>query len=191
MNRPAWVMAGGILCALCFLSKTSFADPGNTAQLTLTLTMEQSTCDVSLQTPATITFPSVALGALSVIGHVDYAGTQTVTIGLTNCAGSARAGAVPAIQVSGTTPVAGNPNIFREYTSTAGGNVGFGIRYEPASGQPQDYLKSGDFVDLGVAGSETTDRSLNFLIDMLHGPAGDSPSSGSLLAKINFQFTYH
>lgn len=189
MKRPFWL--GMLVGGLCLLSRASLAGTGNTAQLTLSLIMEQTTCDVNLLTPATISFPSVPLAALEAVGHIVYPGTQTVTVGLSNCAGSAKAGAVPAIQVSGNTPITENPKIFREYSSTAGGNVGFGIRYEPTPGQPQDYLSSGDFIDLGAAGSETTNRNLDFLVDMLHGPAGDTPTSGSLLAKITFQFMYH
>lgn len=191
MNRQVWIMTGMMLCFAASLPRASLAAAGNTANLTLTLTMEQSTCDVGLLTPATITFPALALNMLNVTGPIVYAGTQTVTVGLTNCAGSARAGATPAIQVTGTTPVADYPILFREDASTAQGNIGFGIRYEPSSGQPGQHMKSGDLISLAEAGSEVTDKNMNFLIDMLRGPAGDSPTSGSLLAKINFQFVYH
>lgn len=181
-------LTGG-LCGLPL--STSQAASGNSAQLTLTLIMEQSTCDVGLLTPPDITFPPLSLSAVSVPGHILYAGNQTVTLGLTNCAGSAKAGAVPAIQIQGTNPITSDPTIFREYASTAGGNVGFGLRYQPSSGQPGDYLTSGDYVDLGQAGDETQDQNMNFLVDMLRGAGGDTPTAGMLLAHIRFQFAYH
>lgn len=179
----------GLLCSAPVLSVQ--AAPGNSAQLTLTLIMEQSTCDVGLLTPSDISFPALALNTLNVPGHLTYAGNQTVTLGLTNCAGSAKAGAVPAIQIQGTNPITGQPTIFREYASTAGGNVGFGLRYQPPSGQPGAYLTSGDYVDLGQAGDEVQNQNMHFLVDMLRGADGDAPTSGMLLAHIRFQFAYH
>lgn len=191
MNVLNRVMTGIALTVGLMSASSVQAASGNSAQLTLTLIMEQSTCDVGLLTPSDITFPALALSALSVPGHITYAGNQTVTLGLTNCAGSAKAGAVPAIQIQGTNPIADQPTIFREYASTAGGNVGFGLRYLPASGQPGDYLTSGDYVDLGKAGDEVQDQNMDFLVDMLRGTGGDAPTAGMMLAHIRFQFAYH
>ncbi|MEI9745962.1 fimbrial protein [Enterobacter ludwigii] len=176
----------GLLC-----SASVQAASGNSAQLTLTLIMEQSTCDVGLVTPSDISFPALALNLLDEPGHITYAGNQTVTLGLTNCAGSAKSGAVPAIQIQGTNPVTDQPTIFREYASTAGGNLGFGLRYLPDSGTPGPYLTSGDYVDLAAAGEETQNQNMNFQVDMLRGTGGDAPTSGVLLAHIRFQFAYH
>lgn len=183
--------AGVALAGLVWGAMLSQAVSGNLAQLTLTLTVEQSTCDVGLLTPADITFPPLSLSALSVPGHILYAGNQTVTLGLTNCSGSAKAGAVPAIQIQGTNPIPGQPELFREYASTAGGNVGFGVRYEPSSGQPGAYLTSGDYVDLGAAGDEVQNQNLNFLVDMLRGSGGGEPTAGMLVAHIRFEMAYH
>lgn len=190
LGRALWGVIGVFLFSSLPISSV-LASNGASTQLTMTLVMRQSTCDVGLLTPSTINFPPMPLNALMTPGHVVYAGTQTVTLGLTNCAGSAMAGMTPAIQVLGTNPWPDDENIFRDEISLAGGHVGFGLRYQPPSGAPGDYLKSGDYVDLGGVGDEVSNQTMNFQVDMLRGSGGGSPTVGSLLANIRFMFTYH
>ncbi|PIJ50707.1 hypothetical protein BL250_09200 [Erwinia sp. OLTSP20] len=161
--------------------------------LTLTLVMEQSTCDLSLKTPATLTFPGVGVAMLGPqAGHVTYAGEKNVTLNLANCAGSARDGAMPAVQISGNNPLSGNSTLFRDYTSAAEGGVGFGLRQVLAGGQPGAYLASGSYVDAATAtGLDAQDQDMHFLVDMLYDPAGGQVTSGMLQANIRFQFAYH
>lgn len=170
------------------------AQAADSVQFTLKLTMQQHTCDVGLITPSSIAFRALTARDLmnAPAGAITLAGAQTVTLGLTNCSGSNKEGAVPAIQIQGNTPVTNNTILFRDDNSTARGNIGFGIRYQPTGGGLSDYLTSGSYVDLAPAGSDVPDQNMNFLVDMQYGPlTGELPTAGSVRAQIRFVFTYH
>ncbi|WP_118984939.1 fimbrial protein [Photorhabdus sp. CRCIA-P01] len=173
---------------LCTAPLSGGANP-NTAELTLALTLEQPTCELNVQTSSTVKFSSVPLTEVqNSAGHIDSVSSKPITLALSGCAGSARAGRTPAIKIAGSTSE-GDPTLFRDKASTVSGNVGFGLRYQPPAGKLGDYLKNGDYVDLASPGNAAKDRQITFQMDMRHESGTATP--GKLTAYIQFQFDYH
>lgn len=180
----------GIVCVFFALPALAQDSPGGSVNLTLSLVVEQETCDLQLNTPGNMTFPPLALSDLDRgVGAVERFAPQTITLALSNCAGSARAGQTPAIQVLGETPYGDAPIIFVDDNSIATGKLGFGLRYQPETGAPGQYLKNEDFVDLAPAGEAASDGVANFLVDMQYG--GGPVTTGALSATFRFRFMYH
>jgi hypothetical protein len=171
------------------------------AQLALKLTVGMSTCDVGLATPAGIYFPTLSKLDLSEeAGHVSAAGNALITLNLTNCpTTSKKTGVMPAIKLQGEVTATSNDRIFRDYSSTAGGNIGFGVRYvkpgtlEPDTslGKQGGYLTSGDYIDLADVGNAPVNQDISFIVDVIHSPVGDNISSGTLKATLHFMLAYH
>ncbi|MCW7760724.1 fimbrial protein [Photorhabdus luminescens] len=177
---------------LCTAPLSGGASP-NTAELTLALTLEQPTCELNVQTSSLVEFPSVPLTEVlhSVKQKdIDAAGSKSITLALSGCTGSARAGRTPAIKIAGPTP-ADHPTLFRDKASTVAGNVGFGLRYQAPGGGLGSYLKNGDYVDLASLGSAAKDSQITFQMDMRHESGTAVPTPGELTAHIQFQFDYH
>ncbi|MFD0706236.1 fimbrial protein [Photorhabdus akhurstii] len=163
----------------------------NTAELTLALTLEQPTCELNVQT-SRVEFSSIPLNEVqrSSTEHIAAADNKPVTLALSGCAGSARAGRTPAIKIAGSTPE-NHPTLFRDKSSSVAGNVGFGLRYQSPGGGLGSYLKNGDYVDLASLGSAAKDGQITFQMDMRHEPGAAVPTPGELTAHIQFQFDYH
>ncbi|WP_036770998.1 fimbrial protein [Photorhabdus australis] len=190
MRKPCPLIRRATLaCLLCIAPLPGEARP-NTAELTLALTLEQPTCELYMQT-SHVEFSSVPLTEVRYsTQHIAAAGSKPITLALSGCAGSARAGHTPAIKIVGTTPE-DNPTLFRDKASTVAGNVGFGLRYQlPGSGLG-NYLKNGDYVNLALLGNAAKDSQITFLMDMRHQPGTVGPTPGELTAHIQFQFDYH
>ena len=163
---------------------------GGSVPLTLTMIVDQPTCDMSLLTPNNLTFGAVtARDFTRGVGQIQRLGTQNITLNLTNCGGSAKAGSTPSIQVLGDNPFPGAPTIFSNDGATATGLIGFGLRYQPASGVPGAYLKNEDYVDLAGVGDAVSDGQVNFLVDVQYG--GGEVGNGYLLTNFTFRFMYH
>lgn len=164
---------------------------GNSVPLTLTLVVEQETCDMTLITPETIKFIPITQRDLDRgPGTIERLAPQIISLNLTKCQGSARDGAVPAIQVLGNNPIGDAPRIFRDDGSTAEGKIGFGLRYqEQNTGIPGSYLTNMDFADLATVGLAAKDGIQNFLVDIQYG--GGPVTSGAILASVRFRFMYH
>ncbi|MBS9435215.1 fimbrial protein [Photorhabdus hainanensis] len=174
---------------LCTASLPGGASP-NSAELTLALTLEQPTCELNVQT-SHIEFASVALNEVQQsTEHIAAADNKPVTLALSGCAGSARAGRTPAIKIAGPTPE-NHPTLFRDKSSSVAENVGFGLRYQSPGGGLGSYLKNGDYVDLASLGSAAKDGQITFQMDMRHEPGAAVPTPGELTAHIQFQFDYH
>lgn len=190
MRKP-WTLIrqttlAGLLCTAPLPGGTS----PNTAELTLALTLEQPTCELNMQT-SHVEFSSVPLTEVRhSTQHIDAAGSKPITLALSGCAGSARAGRIPAIKIAGTTPES-HPTLFRDKASTVAGNVGFGLRYQLPGGGLGSYLKNGDYVNLAPPGNAAKDSQITFLMDMRHESGTAVPTPGELTAHIHFQFDYH
>ncbi|KMW73775.1 hypothetical protein TI10_05955 [Photorhabdus luminescens subsp. luminescens] len=177
----------GLLCTASLPGGAS----SNTAELTLALTLEQPTCELNVQTSSTVKFSSVPLTEVqNSAGHIDSVSNKPITLALSGCAGSARAGRTPAIKIAGSTP-ADHPTLFRDKASTVAGNVGFGLRYQAPGSGLGSYLKNGDYVDLASPGSAAKDGQITFQMDMRHESGTAVPTPGELTAHIQFQFDYH
>ncbi|OWO79794.1 hypothetical protein B5C26_20015 [Photorhabdus luminescens] len=173
---------------LCTTPLSGGASP-NTAELTLALT--QPTCELNMQTPPDMEFSSVLLTAVQHSkGHINAEGNKSITLALSGCAGSARAGRTPAIKIAGPTSE-DYPTLFRDKASTVAGNVGFGLRYQSPGGGLGSYLKNGDYVDLASPGNAAKDSQITFQMDMRHESGTAVPTPGELTAHIQFQFDYH
>ncbi|TDB52127.1 fimbrial protein [Photorhabdus luminescens] len=174
---------------LCTASLPGGASP-NTAELMLALTLEQPTCELNVQS-STVKFSSVPLTEVqNSAGHIDSVSSKPITLALSGCSGSARAGRTPAIKIAGPTP-ADHPTLFRDKASTVAGNVGFGLRYQAPGSGLGSYLKNGDYVDLASPGSAAKDSQITFQMDMRHESGTAVPTPGELTAHIQFQFDYH
>lgn len=193
MKRFLLILIGGILSGDVVADMEPMtALSGNAVPLTLTMVVEQQTCDLTLISPETVSFnpviPSDLLGPSP--GPVLRLPPKTISLNLTNCGSSARSGAVPAIQVLGNNPFAGPAEvIFRDDGSTADGVIGFGLRYQEQNGTAGAYLKNLDFVDLAGNGMAAQDSIKNFLVDLYYG--GGPVGAGSLQASLRFRFMYH
>ncbi|MBS9422368.1 fimbrial protein [Photorhabdus caribbeanensis] len=190
MLKP-WTLIGrtalaGLLCTIPLPGGAST----NTAELTLALTLEQPTCELNVQT-SHVEFSSIPLSEVQRSAeHIEAADNKPVTLALSGCAGSARAGRTPAIKIAGPTPE-NHPTLFRDEASTAAGNVGFGLRYQSPGGGLGSYLKNGDYVDLASPGNAVKDGQITFQMDMRHESGTAVPTPGELTAHIQFQFDYH
>lgn len=193
MKRYLLILIGGVLSGDVVADMEPMtAMPGNAVPLTLTMVVEQQTCDLTLISPETVSFnpvmPSDLRGASP--GSVLRLAPQTISLNLTNCGSSARAGSVPAIQVLGNNPFAGPAEvIFRDDGSTADGVMGFGLRHQEQNGTAGAYLKNLDFVDLAGNSMAAQDSIQNFLVDLYYG--GGPVGAGSLQASLRFRFMYH
>ncbi|TNH44173.1 fimbrial protein [Photorhabdus luminescens] len=175
---------------LCTAPLPGGASP-NTAELTLALTLEQPTCELNMQTSSPVVFSSVPLSEVRYsTQHIAAAGSKPITLALSGCAGSARAGRTPAIKIAGATPE-GHPTLFRDKASTVAGNVGFGLRYQLPGGGLGGYLKNGDYVNLALPGNAAKDSQITFLMDMRRESGAAMPTPGELTAHVQFQFDYH
>lgn len=188
MKRRVAVMAG--MAGLLF-SQSGLAEdmPGGTVNLDLSLVVEQETCEMSLLTPDTMKFAALRASDLKNPGVITRLAAQTISLNLTGCENSAIGGQIPAIQISGNTPVAGQETLFRDDTSTSEGGIGFRVRYQPAGGPPQAPLTNLQMVDLATPGMGVSDGRQDFLVDMQY--AGGRYTSGSLRATLRFTFLYH
>ncbi|MCA6222523.1 fimbrial protein [Photorhabdus antumapuensis] len=189
--RKSWALIRRTTLAslLCTVPPSGGAS-SNTAELTLTLTLEQPTCELNMQT-SSVVFSSVPLTEVwRSTQHIDAAGSKPITLALSGCAGSARAGRTPAIKIAGPTPE-DHPTLFRDKASTVAGNVGFGLRYQLPEGGLGSYLKNGDYVNLAPLGNAAKDSQITFLMDMRHESGTAVPTPGELTAHIQFQFDYH
>ncbi|WP_065389143.1 hypothetical protein [Photorhabdus namnaonensis] len=129
----------GLLCTIPFPGASS-----DTAELTLALTLEQPTCELNVQT-SHVEFSSIPLNEVHrSTEHIEAADNKPITLALSGCARSARAGRTPAIKIAGPTPE-NHPTLYRDKASTVAGNVGFGLRYQLPGGGLGSYLKNGDY----------------------------------------------
>ncbi|WP_387463613.1 fimbrial protein [Photorhabdus sp. RM323S] len=190
MQKPWPLIRQTTLAALLCTAPLPGGTSPNTAELTLALTLEQPTCELNMQT-FHVEFSSVPLTEVRhSTQHIDAAGSKPITLTLSGCAGSARAGRTPAIKIAGTTPES-HPTLFRDKASTVEGNVGFGLRYQLPGGGLGSYLKNGDYVNLAPPGNAAKDSQITFLMDMRHESGAAVPTPGELTAHIQFQFDYH
>ncbi|MFD0705752.1 hypothetical protein Ppb6_01548 [Photorhabdus australis subsp. thailandensis] len=190
MRKPWPLIRRAALAGLfCIASQPGGANP-NTAELTLALTLEQPTCELYMQT-SHVEFSSVPLTEVRrSTEHIAAAGSKPITLALSGCAGSARAGRTPAIKIAGPTSES-HPTLFRDKTSTVAGNVGFGLRYQLPGGGLGSYLKNGDYVNLAPPGNAAKESQITFQMDMRHESGAVVPTPGELTAHIQFQFDYH
>ncbi|PQQ25210.1 hypothetical protein C6H64_19935 [Photorhabdus luminescens] len=190
MRKPWPLIRRAALAGLfCIASQPGGANP-NTAELTLALTLEQPTCELYMQT-SHVEFSSVPLTEVRrSTEHIAAAGSKPITLALSGCAGSARAGRTPAIKIAGPTSES-HPTLFRDKTSTVAGNVGFGLRYQLPGGGLGSYLKNGDYVNLAPPGNAAKESQITFQMDMRHESGTVVPTPGELTAHIQFQFDYH
>ncbi|MBS9425512.1 fimbrial protein [Photorhabdus caribbeanensis] len=190
MYKPwALIRRATLACLLCTAPQPAGAS-SNTAELTLALTLEQPTCELYMQT-SHVEFPSVPLTEVRYsTQHIAAAGSKPITLALSGCAGSARAGRTPAIKIIGATPE-DHPTLFRDKASTVAGNVGFGLRYQLPGGGVGSYLKNGDYVNLAPPGNAAKESQITFQMNMRHEPGTVVPTPGELTAHIQFQFDYH
>lgn len=65
--------------------------------------------------------------------HIEAADNKPITLALSGCARSARAGRTPAIKIVGPIPE-NHPTLYRHKASTVAENVGFGLRYQSPGG---------------------------------------------------------
>ncbi|KOY61799.1 fimbrial protein [Photorhabdus heterorhabditis] len=189
--RKSWSLIRRTTLAslLCTASLPGGAS-SNTAELTLALTLEQPTCELNVQT-SHVEFSSIPLNEVQRSAeHIEAADNKPITLALSGCAGSARAGRTPAIKIAGPTPE-NHPTLFRDKASTVAGNVGFGLRYQSPGGELGSYLKNGDYVDLASPGNAVKDSQITFQMDMRHESGTAVPTPGELTAHIQFQFNYH
>lgn len=192
MKRAMIALAGLMVSNMVLADMTPMtALSGNSVPLTLTLVVEQETCDMALITPETMIFSPVSPRDLKTPGRVERLAPQLISLNLTNCSSSARSGSMPAIQVLGNNPVTGKPEIFRDDGSTAEGNIGFGLRHQdPVTGTAGPYLTNMGYVDLADRAGEAANEGVqNFLVDIQYG--GGPVSSGAILANVRFRFVYH
>ncbi|EYU13935.1 fimbrial protein [Photorhabdus aegyptia] len=191
MRKP-WALIRRITlaCLFCTASQPGGAS-SNTAELTLALTLEQPTCELNMQTSSPVVFSSVPLTEVRYSErHIAAAGSKPITLALSGCAGSARAGRAPAIKIIGATSE-DHPTLFRDKASTVAGNVGFGLRYQLPGGGLGSYLKNGDYVNLAPPGNAAKESQITFQMNMRHEPGTVVPTPGELTAHIQFQFDYH
>lgn len=195
MSRYLAMVLSGLLLAQGAMAdmEPMTALSGNSVPLTMTMVIEQQTCELNLMTEETVSFIAVTPRDIKsgVPGPVARLAPKTISLNLTKCGSSERVGATPAIQVLGNNPFSGAADvIFRDDTSTVNGDIGFGLRYQNASGVAGPYLKNMDFVDLTDApGQAAHDGTQNFLVDMYYG--GGAVSAGILQASLRFRFMYH
>ncbi|TXE24855.1 fimbrial protein [Serratia marcescens] len=203
-QTPTWLTQKILAVAVIFLSFGATHDamaaytPG---KLSLSMILEMATCDVAVATSPTLVFPTLSSTDLAEeAGHVSAGGNQKITLNIRNCPSSAqKAGATPAVKLLGVTDATSNDRIFRDYSSTAVGNIGFGVRYlmpgtenvDTSRGKDGGYLTNGDFIDLASVGKAATDQDVSFFVDVVHKPIGESISSGILKATLNFIITFH
>lgn len=193
MAVKSGLLAGVLACSGCVASAMADTGPtiyGTSFPLTLTLNIERSTCLLSLVSPESMeyTAPVSPLDFVTV-GPIVRMGTKDITLRLDNCTGSAATGVTPAIKVTGQTQ-AGNDDLFQYQNSQISGALGFGLRYKDASGVPGSYIKNNEFVDLAASGGEHADGNVNFIVDMRY-LGGAITGTGSVMAKINFEMSYH
>lgn len=197
-GRNIW--SSVLLLVILGVSQNSKAEY-NSANLTLKMTLGMATCDLSLMTPSTLLFPPLSSTDLAEeAGHVSAGGEQYISIVTQNCPGSGTSGVRPAMQIVGDVTATVNDRIFRDYSSTVGGNIGFGVRYiDPATSKPDitkgkdgGYLTNGDFIDLAGVGEPLANGNMTqFVVDVIHKPIGDTISSGTLKSVLRFQLIYH
>ncbi|BDH47360.1 hypothetical protein TUM12370_34040 [Salmonella enterica subsp. enterica serovar Choleraesuis] len=178
------VLAGAYFCAPVSqaaninINFTGFITPGS--------------CDVDLDRPAlnlgNVDFLSLKAGA-------QLANIASFNASIHNCYLSLATTYRPAIQITGEGFDADGKFLFRSADSASSG---IGVLLYHSAGAPQyadASLKSGDYIDLGGAGSTPSDTSLPFFVGVSCGSVADCAanaiSPGSLVSRIMINFRYY
>ncbi|SCC66926.1 Pilin (type 1 fimbria component protein) [Kosakonia oryziphila] len=161
---------------------------------TYTVTTQNATCDLQLNTAATLQLEDVRQGSFFDGSSPGRAQGKVITLQLVNCMGSP-GGRVPKISVYGDRDGVTDPTLYRKSTSVAEG-VGFALTQDNngtgavllagTSANPTNVQVPGTNI-----GQDPNNKTIDFFVQASRGnQSASGVTSGTLTTDLHFDFIY-